>query len=451
MSVTILKKTDEAALGKSAELRTAVTLLNWEAAFALAYATWFGPAYLSGLAGEVGAPIAIVILLSSLPWIGQVAQLFAPWGVLNLHRIRSLKKYTVGLLWISRSLWIVPIGLAIYWGARSWTTAKPFPVSTWFYCLAFCSIWSEIFGNSANLSWMAWIRGLVPGHFQGRFFGSRQRFTMSGMITANLLAALWVSFAPYGYKVGYLAVAICAVVAGGLSTWLLSHVPDAERGMTVAKWSVPRAVREAFGNPQFRSVMLFFAAFNAAIQFGGAYFTYWFTKDMSIPMSTVSIWASLTNVAAILAAVRWGRLVDRVGNAPRVMKLCATGIAISPLFYVWTPQSWFVWVGPLDYFTNGIFWSGYLVSSAALLMRALPKDGSASVAYVSVYYATTGVLSAIGVWLGGQATVWLEYWGGFRTLWGATTVLRLSVILVFSLILTKSLSPGRGTSRPPRG
>src|SRR4051794_36718845 len=87
--VVDLRSPADSAQGR---LRTAFTLLFWEGAFSQVYDTWTGPTYLSGLAGELHAPVFWVSLLCAAAWIGAVGQLFGAWFYV---RVPSYKQYTV--------------------------------------------------------------------------------------------------------------------------------------------------------------------------------------------------------------------------------------------------------------------------------------------------------------------------------------------------------------------
>src|SRR4051812_17796334 len=104
------------------------SLLCWEGAFATAYETWVGPIYLSGLAGEMKIKLSLLVMLTSLPWIGAMGQVL---GFFVFERFHSVKKYTLFVASLARSLWTVPALLGLFWGWQSFTKNVPFPVENW--------------------------------------------------------------------------------------------------------------------------------------------------------------------------------------------------------------------------------------------------------------------------------------------------------------------------------
>jgi hypothetical protein len=198
-------------------------LLCWEGAFAMAYDAWVGPLYLSGLAGELRVPVIYVTLFAALPWVGQVGQII---GLKIFERVRSYKRYTLILANSARALWLIPPLTAGIWGLQVYLRGTPFPVERWFVIVALVASSSALLGSSGGVSWMAWMRGLIPLRFQGRFFGTKSRFSTFAIVSAHLLGALWVGWKPGGYYLGYGVIAVLAVMAAFTSSYLLWKVPD---------------------------------------------------------------------------------------------------------------------------------------------------------------------------------------------------------------------------------
>ncbi len=423
---------------KRPEIRSAFSLLCWEASFALAYETWIGGSYLSGLAGELAIPVVWVTLITALPWIGSAGQLF---GVRYLVRVKSVKRYVLGVAMVGRSLWLVPLGLAAYWGYRTAASGEAFPTHAWFGAMAVTACIATLLSSSGAVAWMAWIRDLIPGSIQGRFLGARQRYVMLGLIAANLLGAAWVGWKPQGLYLGYAALGVLALVAGAVSTSLLSKVPAPEnRGRARAEVSATgfrAAWRELLTGTLFGRIVIFGAAFNGAIQLAGPYFPYYYTRDLAIPMSWIAVWATLTNLGCLLAAGFWGSRVDRKGGALPVLWICCLLISVSPLPYVVRSVEWVKGVAPVEFFVNGMAWSGFQLAVTTLLLRASPAGASA--AHFSIYAFVSGLSGAAGALLGGGLSVWLAPWGGFPALWVVASVARLATTWIFLTGVSRAL------------
>lgn len=403
--------------------KLAVTLLCWEGAFAFAFEAWIGPTYISALAGEVGVSIGLVSLLTAVPWIGSIGQLLGAWAY---DHVPSVKRYTLGVALAARSLWILPLYFAVFWGFRSMSGAGEFPTRLWFNIVAAVACLSSLLATSSAMAWLSWIQELIPSYFQGRFFGTRQRYCMLGVIAANFLGSIWAGWKPRGVHLGYGVLGFLALTTAGLSTFLLAKVPDASprpSQRAAIRW------REPLQNLKFRKFMIFAALFNGSLQLAGPYFPYYMTKEIGVSIGSIAFWSMLTNLGCFLTARFWGKRIDRLGDPRSVLRIALYMIAASPLFYLMSQGSmrkWIYWIAPFDYLTNGMAWSAYVLSSTLLLLQSCPKDSGPI--YFSMSSAGAGLAGALGVFLGGRLAVLLAPYGGFRALWVVASLCRFSVV-----------------------
>ena len=437
-------------------LRPVIQFLCWEAAFAMAYETWVGVGYLGGLAGELRISVFWMSVLAAVPSIGSSGQLL---GTFLYVRFRSLRRYVLTLAMLARSLWVFPWGLALYWGARVYLRGGEFPTQLWFKVTLFCACCVSLLGSSSATGWMAWVQELVPEQMRGRFFGVRQRFVVGAMLIANVAASSLVSWMPSGFRLGYFILGTLALLSAGVSSFLLAQVPDrigkvdgvknrpGLRQESVAggldadsrtsvyhvsfrewrKWG--GQWMEPFRHPRFRAVLLFGSFYFAAVMFVGPFFSYFFTRDLKLSMSEVALWAVCSNVACFIFSPYWGKRVDRMGSPIRVVFFCAALWALSPLPYAIPSVEWVRRLGPLEFFINGIAWSGYQIGMTSILTRVVPRESNLRAAnYFSVYTFCLGVAGAIATLLGGKLAALLEPYGGFRTLWVLGSIVRFGVL-----------------------
>ncbi len=428
-----------------AGLLRAFQLLWWEGAFAIAYDTIVGPTYLSALAGELGVSVGLVALLSALPWMGQVGQLGSLWFI---ERSTSMKRYTLILAAIARSLWLFPLLLAAYYGFRQQQYGEAFPVNRWILTLAGSAFVTALLANSSGVAWQSWVRGLIPVESQGRFFGIKQRFSMAAVVAANLVTAAWIGWRPQGFRFGAGILCLIAVLSATLSTWLLAKVPEtwpektAEPQGAPAKGTVTEGrpvgvmILEALRDAKFRRFISFAALFNGAVFMAAPYFPYYFTKSLKVPMDRIALWTMIYAIANFLAARYWGRKVDRDGDPAPTLWIVGHLIGITPAFYALVNSTTIHYYAPFDYIASGIAWSGLALAQSTMLFRVTPpgKNG----AYFAVYLACMGLAAATGVFLGGRIASLLMPWGGFKYLWPVACLLRLAVVYLFCRPLVKS-------------
>lgn len=400
-------------------LRRVFYFLWWEGAFALAYDTWMGPTYLTGLAGELGVPVYLVSLLAAAPWIGAVGQVFGIWV---LEKVGSVRTYALRLAIASRLLWCLPVFLALYWGWRAHEGGRPFPLVPWFTVLTLVAGLAALLGASSAAAWNSWVRGWVPGSFRGRFFGVRQRYVMLTLLLANLTASSCVSWKIGEFHAGYFLLAVMALISAGISSALLAQVPDIPLEAPV-KRSFREIILEPLRNERFKEALILGATFHGALQLAGPYFPYFFTHELKISMSWVAIWAALSSLGCLAFTGWWGKYIDRTQNLGRILWLTGSLIALSPLPYAFASAEVIRWIAPFEYFMNGGVWSGYSIALTALVFAACP-DGRSAV-YFSLYSAAIGIAGAVANLLGARLVEWLAPWGGFRALWVVASVVRM--------------------------
>jgi MFS family permease len=393
----------------------------------MVYETWIGPTYMSGLAGELGLDLKFVVFLAALPWLGAIGQIIGPW---SLERISSVKKYTLFVAGFGRALWILPLGAAFFLDAHARHSGTHFNLHLWFLAVIGTACTSSLLTSISATSWLAWMKAIVPGRFQGRFFACRQRYTTLAFAIASLLGSFLMGWSPHGYRAGIACLGLLAVVSGGISIAFLARVPGGIPHKLDQPSTFKETIRRPLRDPEFRKLLWFGAAFNGATQVASSYFPYYFTKNLGLPLSWVALWGGLLNLGCFLAAPFWGRRVDRLNCPYRVFWYAGHAISLSPLFYYLVRSaSAIAWMAPLDYFVSGIFSSGFVLAQTALLIRLSPKGKAAS--YFSLYAAICGLSGALGTCLGGGLAEAFALSGGFRSVFLISFGLRFLALYCF--------------------
>lgn len=416
----------------------AFSFLCWEAAFAMAFETWFGPIYLSGLAGELGASVGLVAFLTALPWVGYTGQILGLWLSRNFS---SARKYTLIAATLGRSLWLIPLFLA-----ASGLLSR----DRWIFWTAIVAGVSSICSSSGTVSWMSWMKGIVPDRYKGRFWGKRQKFTMAGVVLANAAGVFLCAYRPHGNFAGFGVLAVLGLTAGWVSVMLLSRVheslstqrlasayghPSKKIHPVVNAPSFFESLLEPLRDRNFRVALLVWPLFNATVVFVGPFFPYYFTHELKLPMSYVSGWSMISNLGSVFASVYWGRKIDQHGTPLKVLLITGLIFAASPLFYLSSSPEWIRWIAPPEHFVNGVAWTGINIAIYTLVFKVCPPGRSET--YFSVYFAITGLTSAAAIYLGGVLATLLQSklnhlgsGAGFRALWVIGSVARASVVVL---------------------
>ena len=395
-------------------------LLYAEVVFAMLQETWFSRSYLSGLAGELGVSVGIVTLLTGLPWIGSMGQVLSVWW---LSRAASAKRYAWTAIAIGRSVWLLALLLALLPGISK---------VQWMTLTAAIACFSSICTSSGSVAWLAWMQGVVPALRRGTFFGIRQRFWVVGILAANLLGSIVVGWRFGDPYTGYVLLGVLAILSGWISLGLLAFVPPSPRSSAV-KFE-KRELLKPLRDPRFRVVLILWPLLNGVMQIMGPFLPYFFTGEVGVSMSRITLWIMLGNVGSLLTVGFLGQRIDRTGNSLEVLLWMGLLLAISPLLYVLPSKAGILWVAPPEHFANGVANGGLKVAGVSLLYGVTPEENNSL--YFCVYTAATGLFGALGTFAGGFMVKFFQtepalqiHRSGFRTFFLAGSMLRALVVV----------------------
>ncbi len=407
--------------------RSVSSALVVEASLAMAYETWIGPTYLSTWAGTLGISLDHLPWLTALPALGSLGQIAGVLLFIRVARTVSLKHLCLTLTLLARALWLIPL-IAVMTG--QFTEGGP---EAWVGRIGILAGLSSAIGLTSTSFWMSWMRDLIPHEEEGRFWGGRSRWATIGVVTAHLLSMAWLQWRPGAS--GFSVLLSLAVLSAAGSLFLLTRIPATPRS------AHPPRARQAFGKllqPEFRELLIFAGLLHGAMYFAGPYFPYYFTHEVGLSGSTVAFWSLMTQAGAWASAAFWGRRMDQHGGVAfhlfgkpvSILRLGTVLMALSPLPYVISDASILRWIGPAEYFINGVAWAGYTIALNTIIFQRTRSSAFMSMALFSTMTALQGLLGAGASWLGSKV-IGSAPTGGFSLLWIAAASARLAVVVFF--------------------
>jgi len=390
-----------------------------EGALAMAFETWVGPIYLAAWAGKIGLPAEKLPWLTSVPLLGAVAQAFGVAALSSLASRLTLKWTCITLSLVSRTLWclafLLPLGHSESLGQS----------------IGIIAAVSSAVGLTATSFWMSWMKSWVPRRFEGRFWGVRARGSTLGVLAAHGIAALSLHFfeSPSSDSTlhePFAVILIVALLSGLGSLWILGRLPYTDV-------SYKLRFKEILACRSDLRLIGVACLFHAGISLVGPYFPYYFTHVVGLKTSEISLWYGLTQVGMMVSAMVWGKRWDLAfsgnGRSPRqLLRFTGSILALSPLPYVIRQAEILRWIGPIEYFVNGLIWAGFQVGLSTILFRSAGKsDPARATLLFSVMTAAQGVTGALAAWLGSELSLALAPWGGFQALWVVGSLIRLVI------------------------
>jgi MFS family permease len=140
------------------------------------------------------------------------------------------------------------------------------------------------------------------------------------------------------------------------------------------------------------------------LNLGQPFYTVYVLKELPFSMGGMTVLITLTSLGGLASLRAWGALSDRFGNKP-VLITCAL---------LWSSSALGLWflAGPAryahlyaNYFITGFMTAGFQLCQFNLMIKLVPAEGKSR--YISVFFAFTSFVTALGPLAGGRLLAWL--------------------------------------------
>ncbi|MDI6783180.1 MAG: MFS transporter [bacterium] len=353
-----------------------------------------GGVFLTGFALALGASEFHIGLLSSLPPIISLVQLFTPPILRRFGGKR--KELTLFSFGAGRLLWLLLIILPFL----VWLKHSMLPI--WIIIGSICL--STGFNSIGAISWLSWMGDLVPRNRLGRYFSSRNLNNgVVGMLTAmagGIVFDLWKDHTSNSSEIyGFAGVFLIGLGFGVLSLFFMKGIP--EPGLRIQprkatpwkEWLIP------FKDRNFRAFIIVRMFWLFSVGFAAPYFSVYLIKNLKLDYSSIQFFNLIATAGSLYCMRFWGRLIDHFGNRPLLI--------LSNFMKALYPLSWLL-VTPKDYWIMlpiaqllCSFDSGINLSSSNMLLKLSPKGDNT--VYLSTYTACMNLSLAISPLIGGWA------------------------------------------------
>jgi MFS family permease len=353
-----------------------------------------GGVFITGFALSFGATEFHIGLLSSLPPLISLVQLFTPSLLRRFGGKR--KELTIATIGIARLLWLLLVILPFLFFLHQ--SNAPLWIIIGIICI------STGLNAIGGISWLSWMGELVPRKRFGRYFSSRNLNNgVVGMVTAmagGIVFDLWKKNTPDSFDIfGFGGIFFIGLVFGILSVYMMKGIP--EPGLPMPKkhvtpwkeWMAP--LRDK--NFRWFIIARMFWVFSVGI--AAPYFSVYAIKNLKLDYSYIQFTNLIATAGALYCMRFWGRLIDHFGNKPLLI--------LSNIMKALYPLGWLL-VTPTDYWfvlplvqLFCCFDSGINLSVYNLLLKLSPKGDNT--AYLATYTACINFSLAISPLIGGWA------------------------------------------------
>lgn len=358
-----------------------------------------GGIVLTAFALYLGADVFVIGLLTALPLLAAILQLWTPQMV---NALGGRKTVVVNSLGPARLLLLPLAGLAL----MAWV----WPQLAGVWLILFLALLTAHSGLTAigATAWLSWATTIIPLEKRAVYFARRN--TIIGVI--GLVAALLTGFfldwwtepalTGPGQRTNpgaYVVLFLIAATAGIISTEALRRTPDLHNQ---ARSAIRPRLRDSFRATwkllELRRYLIYRSVWMFAVGIVGPYYAVYMIEYLKLSFTELFFLQNVGALAGLVVFPLWGRLLDKYGCS-RILFWTSWLKVIYVIVWAFIVPGDPFWPLLLLYLTLAVD-SGNNLAAGNLLMNLLPP-GARNVGYISIFTAVTSLVSAIGPFLAG--------------------------------------------------
>ncbi|MEG4631156.1 MFS transporter [Microcoleus sp. AR_TQ3_B6] len=383
------------------DVRSTLKASTLDGIFAIIFESATAGVLLSNFLLQLGASSVEIGIFSAIPMLVNLLQ---PLGAYIADRTTSRYWYNQGIFGVSRLLWLV-FAVAIVWGSQH---ADPHQLLQWTLVTVVAASGLGAFGSS---NWFSWMAAVVPHRLRGRYFGFRNSatslITLLGVPLMGWSVSTWGADPIFGYGIVLLVGVLAGMISLGCQYFMVDVNPqlykkDAENDRLSDKKEkqITDFVPSALKDSNFLMFILYLSLWTFAVNLSAPFFNIYLLKNLSLDVSLVTIYSSLSSGANLLLLMFWGKLADRWGNRPLLIAVGLV-VAVTPLLWLGTgnyPFAVWVWL-PLLHLLAGTTLGAIGLCTNNIQMEIASIEQPST--YFAIAAAVSGVAGALGTTAGG--------------------------------------------------
>ncbi|MEG4321762.1 MULTISPECIES: MFS transporter [unclassified Microcoleus] len=383
------------------DIRSTLKASTLDGVFATVFDAATGGVILSSFLLQLGATSVEIGILSAIPMVVNFLQ---PLGAYIADRTTSRHWYNLGIFGVSRLLWLL-LAVAIVWGRQH---ADSHELLQWTLATVLAA---SVLGAFASANWFSWMSAVVPHRLRGRYFGFRNSATslisLLGVPLMGLCVSTWGADRISGYGMVLFVGVLAGMISLGCQFWMVDVNPQAygkdaesDRLPEKAEKAITDFVPSVLKDSNFLMFIVYFSVWTFAVNLSAPFFNIYLLKDLSLDVSLVTVYNSLSSGANLLLLLFWGKLADRWGNRPLLIAVGLV-VAIMPLLWLGTgnyPFAVWVWL-PLLHLLGGTTLGAIGLCTNNIQMEIAPQQQPST--YFAIAAAVSGVAGALGTTAGG--------------------------------------------------
>ena len=290
----------------SAERERGLRLVLYDGVASQAMQTFTGGAFLVAFALQLGASNVQIGLLSAIPTLANVFQL---WSIRLVQRYPRRQVVVYASVLGRTMLFLI--------------AAIPFLPRASPVLLLLGTVVLQVNLSVAGGSWTSWMHDLIPRERLGQFFSQRMVWSQSVGIGLSLACAVGLDAfhrQTANSTLGYVVLFLLGGIVGMVGVGLLARTP--EPAIRLIKSRFGELLRQPFRSVNFRALIIYNALWNFAVNLAAPFFTVYLLQQLQFSITYVILLTTLSQVTTVFALRWWGRYADRYGYKS-ILSLCA--------------------------------------------------------------------------------------------------------------------------------
>ncbi len=381
--------------GEESQIRRTARISITEGIFAQVYSSLAAPGsvFITRFAVMLGAAPFHFAVISA---IGQLAQLFQPFGALITRRKRYRKNSVITLNAIGRSL-------TFFYGFLPFLFAPK--VALWiFISMFFVATTLQAMGGNI---WIAWISDIIPTRIRGRFFSRRAQYLFfTGMLTGYVFSFLIDLFqpdrgvisgtaakildnpavlSPHNLKYVFLFLFAFASAVGLYGLRILRTQPEKRKEIEHSRMF--GYLVDPLKDKNFRKLLIYALWWMFAVGIGAPFWQPFMIKKLGMSMTEIQIYGTINVVSSILSLKFWGEIIDNFGNK-NAMRLAVILGGLNPMIWLFAKPHRY-WMLFFEAASAGAMWAGAGVVAVNFVLAVAPREKQQI--YSGIFNAFSGI------------------------------------------------------------
>ncbi|MEW4487154.1 MFS transporter [Thalassoglobus sp. JC818] len=341
-------------------------------------------------------------------------------------------------LWVVCSLFQRAFLIPIVFGPIIWPELGD---TTWIWIFLAAITCNQALQHFCAPLWLSWMGDYLPHYDLNTYWGHRQRWLQWSAAGSLCVAALLLSQADLGVRIGYPVLAAGAGILGLIDVLIFLKVDEPP----VTKLPQPRlrtVLLAPFRHRGFRSFIGFMCFWHFATMIGAAFISLYLLDHVGMSLHAVLALWTWSWIGGALTASWLGRLSNHFGNKPLLVLcvICKTINMIALLAIPQDPTTAFYILVPV-FMVDAALNAGFAIATNGFLLKNSPAENRTM--FIASGTAMAGIVGGITATIVGAILSLNQGWSvslgghlftGYHVCFAVSLLLRVAAIPIVSRI-----------------